>query len=251
MSLNKMSLTTVIKNQFFSKLTLYAGVFTSFVILQVFAILLSMGSMGGGISSSGGLEISYTTYSIAPVIIFTFLWGGIQAIKMSTKVNWEKSFMFVGNRFTHDLSNMIFLLVMSLIGGVLTVLTDFLFRVLTYYFLTDRTLAVNAFALTADEIFSGLISISFYLLLFSALGYLIGTVTRLHQMVSILLPAIFIGGIIAIIKTRSNVLVLISQFYFNETNLGLFITKIVVSVFILFFASILISSRTEVRRWLL
>lgn len=248
MSLNKISLTTAVKNQFQYKLNVYTGVFTSLVILQVIGLLVSIGGSGGGISGSEGVEIGYTLYSINNVIIFTFLWGFIHSIMMTTKTDWENSFNFVGNRLTHDVSNMLFLFFASIIGAVLSVLTSFTFRVIIYYFVEEEVLFGDSFRLTGGEIFSGLLTMTLHLFLFCAIGYLLGTITRMHRLLPVLLPFLIIVAIIALVEANSEFLLHFVEFYFEEANPWIFIVKILVSVLLLFGASFLMSSRTEVRR---
>lgn len=249
MSLNKISLTTVVKNQFLYKLKVYTGVFTSLVILQILALLFSLnGNGGGGMNTTEGIEVNYTLYSIENVISFTFLWAFIYSIIMTTKTDWENSFSFVGNRLSNDLSNMLFLFVASVVGGVLTILTGFTLRVLVHYFVSEEILIASNLIITGKELYSGMLTMTLQLFLFCAIGYLLGTITRMHRLLPILLPVIIIGVIIALVQANSDLLLRFITFYFDETNPWMFIIKIVVSVLLLFGVSILISSRTEVRK---
>lgn len=248
MSLNKVSLTTTVKNQVHYKLKAYIGVFTSFVILQIFALLLTMGSNGGGHYSWDGIEISYSAYSFITIFMLTIIWGFIQSIIISSKTNWEKSFPFVGTRLSHDLSNFIFLLFMSAIAGILTVLTDFLLRVIIYYFFINENIDFYHSALTGQELLSGLTTVSLYLILFCAIGYLLGTITRLHRMMPVLLPAIIVGIFIGMAQTQSSLFMQILEFYYQEEHAVVFTLKIIVPVLLLFLTSVLISSRVEVRK---
>jgi len=249
MSLNEISLTTAVKNQFLYKLKVYAGVFTSLVILQIFALLFAfMGNGEGDMSTANGVEIEYTIYSIVNVISFTFLWGFIQSIIMTAKTDWEHSFPFVGNRLSHDLSNMLFLFAASVVGGILTILTGFIVRVFIYYFVPEEIMIASNFIITGEELFSGMLTMTLHLFLFCAIGYLLGTITRMHRLLPILLPVIIIGVIIALAQANSDLLLRFIVFYFEETNPWLFVIKIFMSVLLLFGVSILISSRTEVRK---
>ncbi|MHA6253345.1 hypothetical protein [Oceanobacillus sp. CAU 1775] len=248
MSLSKISSATVIKNQFQYKLKAYMGVFTSLVMLQVVAFLLSLGGNGGGMSSGQGLEINDTYYGIFNVIAFTMLWGFIQSILMTTKTSWEDSFPFVGNRFTNDISNILFLFLASLIAGIFTVLTAFTLRVVIYYFLDVKILAGNNFLLTGAEVGIGILTLTLHLFVFCSMGYLLGTITRMHRLMPILLPVIIVGIIIALVQANSDLILRYITFYFEETNPWLFMIKTVFTSLILFATAILISSRTEVRK---
>lgn len=248
MFLNKISLTQVVKNQFQYKLKAYTGMVSSLVILHLLALLFSLGGNGGGLGFSSGTEIAFTSYSIQNVIIFTILWAFIHSIMMTTKTDWENAFTFVGNRLSHDLSNIIFLFVACIAGGALTLLTAFVLRVIIYYVIAKETLININFIITGEEILSGLLAFPLQLLLFCAIGYLLGTMTRIHRMMPVLLPVVLIGLIIALVRINSDLLLQFIKFYFLEANPLLFIIKIGISVLLLFGMSILISSRTEVRR---
>lgn len=248
MSLNKVSITNVIKNQVHYKLKAYIGVFTSFVILQLFALLLTMGSTGGGFYSWDGIEFSYSIYSFVTIFTLTIIWAFVHAIIISSKTSWEKNFPFVGNRLSHDISNFIFLLFMSIVAGILTVLTDFLLRVIIYYFFTNENIYFYHSAITGQELLSALTTVSLYLILFCAIGYLLGTITRLHRMMPVLLPAIIVGIFIGMARTQSNLFIQVLEFFYQEEHAAVFVLKIIVPVLILFLISVLISSRVEVRK---
>lgn len=247
MSLNRVSLNTVVKDQFIYKLNTNNGVFTSLVVLQIIALLLSMSGTVNGSYSSDAIEINYSFYSIMNVVFFTFIWIIIHAISLATKTNWESSNPFVGNLLSHDLSNIIFLFLISLIGGTLTVFTEFLLRVVIF-FMTDATIIATDSGLTGQELLSGLIAMTFYLFLLSSLGYLLGTITRIHRMMIVLLPATIIGGLMAIAQTKSNILMNAIEFYTQEGSMIIFGAKIIGTVSVLFLISIFISNRMEVSR---
>lgn len=248
MSLSKISTGTVVKNQFQYKLKANIGLFTSLVMLQMFALLLSLGGNGGGMSGGQGFEIRDTYYGTYNIIAFTALWGFVHAVIMSTKTDWEKSFSFVGNRFTHDLSNILFLFFASLIAGIFTILSAFALRVIIYYFFDLKLLAGDNFIITIEEVGSGVLTAVLLLFLLCSVGYLLGTITRLHRLLPVILPVVIIGVIFALVRAGSNLMLRMYIFYFEESNAFFFIIKTGVSALVLLGIAILISSRTEVRK---
>lgn len=248
MSLSKIGFATVIKNQFQYKLKAYIGVFTSLVMLQVIAFLFSLGGNGGGSFSGQGVDIVYTFYGIYSIIAFTFLWGFIHSIIMTTKTDWENNFPFVGNRLTNDLSNMLFLFFASLIAGILTILTVFALRVYIYYFVDVTVFSEGNALLSGEEIASGMLVMVLHLFLFCSMGYFLGTITRTHRMMPVLLPVIIVGIIVVLVQANSDLMLRYIAFYFEESNPWLFIIKTVTSALLLFATAIIISSRMEVRK---
>src|SRR6185437_4463337 len=116
MSLVEVNLSKVVKRQFSFKLRAYVGVFASLIAMQILGIFFSF--LGASSSYFGGssVSVSYTYYSADIVVGATMLWGFISAILITTKANRYDDFAFVTNRLSSNLSNMIFLIVASIIG---------------------------------------------------------------------------------------------------------------------------------------
>src|SRR5690625_956695 len=107
MSLSKVNLGKIVKRQYQYKLRSYVWVFNSLILMQLLAILFSLGGpMSSGRSGDGFfLQINY--YSADIIIAFTMLWAFIMAIQMlSIKDN---EFMFINNKPSDHLSDVTFL----------------------------------------------------------------------------------------------------------------------------------------------
>jgi hypothetical protein len=182
------------------------------------------------------------------VITFTFLWAFIHSIIITTKRDVENTFFFVGNRLTHDVSNILFLFFASVVAAMLTVLSAFAIRVYIYYFLSEEILAGDSFVLTGGEIFSGTVTMMLHLFLLCSVGYFLGTVTRMHRLLPVILPVFIIGTIIFFAQRDARLLQSFITFYFEESNPILLVVKVVATVIFFITASTLISSRTEVRK---
>lgn len=248
MSLNKMDLSAAVKKQLNYKMKVYVGMFSSLVFVQVIGIFFSVVSPLQGYSTMDYVEIEYMNYNTLNIITLTSLWALIHAIIMTTKNEWENAFPFVGNTLSNHLANMIFLVGASIVAGIVTILASFTVRVYLYYFTDERFVMSPGFVLNGGELFAGTVTVILHFLLLCAVGYLLGTVTRLHRLLPVLLPIVVIGLLITINYINHEWMMNTIDFYYGETSMAVFLMKIVVTAGILFACSIAISSRTEVRK---
>lgn len=249
MSLTKPSLMSVVKKQFAYKLMAYTPVFTTLIFIQLLAILFSFGGTGGGGSSSNNLEINIHYYSADIIVIFTMLWGLITAILITTKAYRNDDFAFVTNRLSSNLSNFLFLLMASILGGITAMLSTSLLKVIMYYFVGWKSHDFHHLMGASDHLMLGLGVSVFYVLLFSALGYFIGTLIQINKAFTFLLPAAVIGMLILeVVKVGPSIWKIVYDFIFDESSLTLFVFKILVTVGILFSSAFVLSNRMEVRQ---
>jgi len=248
-SLNKVSLGTTVIRQFYYKLKAYNGVLSSLVLVQIIAILFAMSGNGSFHSSGGsGISVSGTLYTNVNVIIFTILWIIAHSIMMTTKAEREHGFTFVSNHLSNHLSNALFLLQASVIGAVTTILAGFLMRVLVYFFGETTPFLGAGVHYTASDIFIGIFSMTFYLMLFASLGYFFGTLSQLHRMLPYLIPVLLIGIFIWLVQLDPSLFARGAAFYFEEANAFLFMLKITVTSIVCFLAAILLTKRLEARQ---
>lgn len=248
MSLAKTSLLENSKKQIRFKLKAYMWAFSSLVVLQVLAILFSMGGTGSMGSGRNEMFIQVQFYSADLVIGFTMLWGFIVGTQITATMYKENEFMFVTNKLSHNLSDAAFLIVVSAISGVLALLAGFLIKVLSY-FLLDFTPHINA-GLTLDfkHVMVGVIATILFVTLSSSLGYVVGSLVQLHKLFIVILPSVFFGLLYIAARFDAEFMLKAFQFYFRETDFFLFVMKVVVTIIGLFMASILISKQLEVRQ---
>lgn len=245
MSLTEISFVEVVRKQHAFKLKSYGGVFTSLVMIQFIALLFSFGASGGMGSSSGSISYEISYYSGWIIISFTYLWAFITAILITTKAYRNDDFTFVSNRLTSNLSNIFFLLTASLIGGVTALLASNVIKLLVVLFY-DLDYVIGA-SLTIQDFFIGLLSTTLYIFMFTAAGYLVGTLVQLHKLFVIIIPAVFIGGLFVDVG-QFQLISHISEFYVTEASFLLFVIKSVITVVLLFLTSIVLSNRLEVKQ---
>lgn len=167
---------------------------------------------------------------------------------ITTKAERENGFTFVSNQLSNNLSNALFLLLASVLGGITTILASFLLRVIVYFFIDTNPIIGTGFTYQLSDVLIGIVAMIFYLILLGSFGYLLGMITQLHRMLPVIVPVLVIGMIITIAQTESDVIIRLSEFYYQETNALFFILKILVTSILCFIGAILVSHRLEARR---
>ena len=248
MSLTKVSLTNVVKKQYVYKLKAYSQVFMSLIFLQLLAVFFSLNGVGGMAGGDGSIDVEVKYFSSDYVTAFTMLWGFITAILITTKAYRNDDFVFVTNRVSSNLSNAVFLLTASFIGGITAMLSSYLLKVIIYYFISDVPIKSTTILEAPLELLLGIFSTFLYIFLFCALGYLVGTLVQISKAFTVLLPAAFFGGLILDgLRGKSGAIAYVFEFFFTESSLPLFIVKIIVSAGLLFSGAFVLSNRLEVR----
>lgn len=245
MSLSRISLHEVVKKQYSYKLRSYNQVFMSLVFIQVLGILFSFNGVGMMGTSSNSFDISMHFYSADIVVVFTMLWGFITSILITTQAYRNDDFAFITNRLSSNLSNMLFLLTISMVGGLTALLSSHVMRILLYLIGRSEYLYTPT---DVSEWIIGFIATVLYILICSAVGYFFGTLVQLHKVFAVLLPVAFFGILIVGAGTMNETIIQKgSEFIFKEASLVLFIVKIGVLAALLFTGSALMSNRMEVR----
>jgi hypothetical protein len=246
MSLTSANMNVVVKRQYLFKLKANIDAFSSLIGIQVIALLFSLGGMGMSGSSSSYFTLTVRSYSADVVMAFTMIWGLVTAITITTRSYRNFDFTFVTNRLTSNLSNVLFLVTASLLGGVTSILSGYLVRVAGYFFL-GHTLYSSEMAV--GELIIGVIAASLYILTASSIGYLFGTLAQVSKAFIIVIPALLIGFLFLDISFNPMPIQQeIYQFYFIESSFILFLIKILLTTAILFGTSSILFNRMGVRQ---
>ncbi|PYZ98954.1 hypothetical protein CR205_10400 [Alteribacter lacisalsi] len=242
MSLTEISTGNVIKKQVRYKLRAYSGAFTTLMFIQFLGILFSLG--GTGSYYIGGIyNVEGTHYSSISTIVLVGIWAFITAILLTTKADRGNDFAFVTNRFTSSMSNGCFLGIMSIVGGVTSILSGFLLALIIYF--TNDMLIINLTGglYGVSQMAAGVLSTILYILLASALGYLAGSLVQLHPVMKITLPVIFFG---LLFSGAFIDLGWVGEMYFLENSITLFTVKALLTAGIFLGASAWMTNRQEV-----
>lgn len=241
MYLTEPKMSDIVMKQYKFKLNSYVGALTSLIMTQILAIFMSFSGSGMMGTSSEFVGISVHYYTADFLNAFMMLWAFITAITITTKAYRYDDFSFVTNRTTSNLSNMLFLLTLSIVGAITTFLGGFLLKTLLYFWFDMEKMTIMQTTLL--EYVTGLIALIFYLLLFSAIGYFLGTLYQVSK-VSLFLSIVLIIAAIFLLGIQIQG---VFQFFASESSIGIFIIKVLFTVIILFATSTVISNKMEVR----
>lgn len=251
MSLSKVSLGDIVKKQYQLKLKSYIGFWGSLIVLQLVAILFSLSSIGNGISGGSYLELSMDYYTADYVVIFTMIWAFIISSQIMSRENREGDYTFVTNRLASNLSNIVFLFTVSVISGILAILSGFLLKVMIRFLLNYSHILGTGIASDLKVFLKGMMATILYIFVVSALGYLVGALIQLSKLFIALLPVLFLGLIFISARAGSadqwNIFSWVFKFYFQEPIFLLFFMKMVITSGLIFLGAILLTNRLEVR----
>ncbi|KMY50406.1 hypothetical protein [Peribacillus loiseleuriae] len=248
MSITKPSLTNIVKKQYSYKLRAYRQVYNSLIALQLLAIFFSFNGVGSMSGNWGGIHLNINYYSADIIIIFTMLWGLNSAALITTKAYRFDDFAFVTNRLSGNMANLYVMLTLSVIGGLTSILSGVLLKLLIYYS-TDVQIFNDTRLMSEPNLFvTSILSASMYVFLFCVLGYMIGMLFQVNKMILVALAALFIWGLFKDVSGGSNVMVNVFTFFVSESSLFLFFIKMMFCSILLFSISLVISNRMEVRQ---
>lgn len=242
MSFVQMNKSEVVKKQYFYKLKAYKGSYSSLMIIQMIGLLFSLMSIvSGGGTSSGNFDYNYQVYSTDVAVGFTLLWAFITGMTITSQNYRYDDFSFVTNRQTSNMSNALYLLTISAIGGITAGLLGFVFRLLHPIFFSTEILATPY---TLSNLVIGMAASTLYCAFFTSLGYLAGMIMQFNKAFKYILPIVFLGLWFGF----GEFMLPIFKMYFLETSLLLFFVKTAVMFSLCLLLASGISNRMEVRK---
>lgn len=240
----------IAQKQFHFKLKGNLGLFSSMIALQGVALLLSLRGTGQMGMSSNEIKLSVHYLSNDLLVIFTTGWAFYAAIMLTTRTYRDIDFSLVSNRITSSLANIAFLLGVSIIGGLTSMLTGILLRVINYFTVGSSSILSHEFFIGPLEMLVGITAAALYVLLVSSIGYLVGMLVQVSPLFGPLFIALWLG--IGFIGPRSgggtSIIQTVTGFFINEGSLMLFASKVITAALLFFTLATLFSNRLEVRK---
>ena len=246
MRLAEPSLLAATKKLYFYKLKAYANWLLIFIMVQIGIFLLSafanLSPMSGTAAYGSGLIASYTTVSanITIVIAISLLTG--VGILLTTKKYKLCELPLAANNTAGVLSDMSILVTASIFAGITSVLSGITFRIFVYFEFDNTIVITNDILLPLSDLGLGIISTSLYILIFSALGYFIGTLAQKGALYLIMAFAVYFCAIRMYPESTGAMI----EFIHTETSALLFTLKVILYVAVLFVSSLILAQRTEV-----
>lgn len=243
MSLSHPDLWSVVNKQFKYKWMSYKSVFQGLMIAQIIAMVFSLfgvasSSMGFGFID---LNIQYITGDF--VFFFTCLWAFFISVALDRNENRLADQIFVTNSWSRHLANVVFIVIANMIGTITVVTASFFVKMIhIWIFGIDGFIFFGEYTLPGMLIF--FIITFFYLILFSSLGYLIGSIMRQGKLIKFGV-VLFVGG--PLIFTDNSYLIPLFQFFGDESSVIWFILKILLTSMLAIGLTTLVSRRLEVQ----
>ena len=242
MSSTEVNLLSISLKQYFYKLKGYTTLVYGLITAQLIALLFSLGGVGSMSSGNGELLVTMKNYSANIVLIFSFVWTMVTAIRLTTKQYRSMELTLVTNRITGNLSNIGFLMTASVFAGITSSLVGVLLRVIMYFAFNRSQISIDGFFLAYSDLLLGIVVTILYMILISAMGYLIGVLTQLNGAFAIIIPAVVIG----LLKFYADFTQYVFKFLAIENSMPVFALKVICISTVLFGASLFLSNRMEV-----
>lgn len=231
--------------QYRYKLRSYLELFTGLLIIQLLGLVLSLGAVSQYSSGSNILRISVKSYHSSIILIFTFMWIFGLSILLTTKQYMNLNYTFTANRSSSLLSDMGFILTSSILGGITASLGGMPLRVIIYLTVDHSELLPGMFKPPVSTLATGIWAAILYMIMIAASGYLFGIMVQMNKNFALIIPAVLF---FAIRMYLDPYIISLEEFYTKESSLLLFTGKIILTGLALFFLSLMISHRLEVRR---
>lgn len=245
MSLNEITLSNVIKKQVKFKVKSYTGIFQSLVVLQLLGILFSTIGTASMSESDSFFSMTVDFYATGPILGMTAFWLFINTLLLTTTAYREDDFTFVTSRLSRLWANIIFLILLSVVGAVSAYLAT---NVLKLYLFIQNNELVMEDLLSITSLITGLLGLIGYLVLVSAIAYAIGSIVQRNKVIAILISIGFIMlGTLMLQFQLEEIITQVQRFFTHETNIALFWLKIIITSSALFLLSWSLSRNSEVR----
>ena len=249
MYLNKPTLADIVKKQFHFKLNANAATFSTFVLLQIGAIVMALiGSTHSFYYSSDDSVVLVITLSNDMSVGLAMAWAFFLGIMLTTRIKQSESFSFVSTRLSNHLSNFLFMLFASLIAGVSVVLAGSAIRLLGFLIHGEMVVHSSSLVESPSNFILQILTAIAYVLLFFLIGYSISSFVQLSKLFIALFVLIWI--LLSTINGNwdgTEYAMTLIQFFGYERSILLFILKVCGTVLSLFAISTFITNRLEVR----
>lgn len=245
MYLTEVTLFNVVKKQVKFKVKSYTGIFQSFVVLQLLGILFATIGTSSMSESNSFFSMDVEFYSSGIILGMTAFWLIINALLLTTTAYREDDFTFVTNRLSRLWANIIFLIILSVIGAVSAYLATNVLKV--YLFIQNSELIMEDFLSITSMIIS-LLGLIGYFILLGSIAYAVGSIVQRNKVMAILISVGFIMlGTFLLQFQLEDMIAQVMFFFTHETNFALFLLKVIATSSLLFLLSWSMSRNQEVR----
>lgn len=248
MSFTDTNIWSATKKLYRYKLKAQIGIFLSLMFIQCLGLLISFGFSKYYSTKDPEILISIKYYSGDAIFVFTLIGAFMAGMMVNPKSHRDTDFFFVANRLTSHLSNIAFLLTVSLYAGITVPLLGSVFKLIIYLTADHSLILSGDVVLSAEEYAIGMWATTMSVCLLSAIGYLWSIFIQLGNLFIIVLPVFFIGLLLMDLYHQSELIYSMFQFYAGETSLLVYSCKIIATLVVVYTSAVILTSRLEVGR---
>src|SRR5699024_4347299 len=221
----------------------YHNLIGSLLLFQIIALFFSVFGQSSSMINDY-VTITNDLYSGDIIITFTLLWIFTISFYVTNRASKKMMFSFITSKLSNHIANALFMLCLCVLGAVSSVLLGVVMRVaVIFYYGVDKVSAYES--LTIPQLFLTILVVFLYHVLLFSFGYVIGETIQLHISFTFLIPLLLFGLLIFTINVFNEAYMF--TFYMMESNLFIFIVKVVGSAVIFWLIAIQIGRRLEVR----
>jgi hypothetical protein len=248
MYLTEPKLFDIVKKQLLFKFQTHHKAFATLLVLQVFAIFFGSAEHIYPSRMNELTGITWITLSNENSLSLTLFWTIVMGVLISSSRRRNESFTFVTNNIAHHLSNFVLMLTVAFLGGLAVVLSGSVIKMFGYLRYSVKVIESPGLLLAPSDFFIRVITVFAYMLLFFLISYTITSFIQRSKKTILL----FVFGWIMLSSVTSfwngpTVFSMMTGFFFDESNLIVFLIKVSLTSLALFFASIAVTNRLEVR----
>ncbi|EHL08037.1 hypothetical protein HMPREF0322_01434 [Desulfitobacterium hafniense DP7] len=242
------TLSQVILKQYGYKLKGHSGLIYSLIIVQLLAILLSLGSSSGMSSNSDLISIAVRTYTGDILLICSLLWLMVVASLLGSQPYRSMEFSVVNNRLVSHASNILLLLTYAAYAGVTSTLAVIIHRLMLSATLKEGEFLLGGLQIIPQDLLLGIFVATLYFILVAATVYLIQSFSLHSKGLGIILWICFFAFGFGTVRIFDFNLGKVLEFYAAETSLGVFVLKVFCTAVLFFGSSMLITKGMEAKR---
>lgn len=248
MSLNEPSQFDFLKKQLRFKLQSNAGSLTILVALQLFALVLSFPAESGKSFFGEHSYIAFIGVSSTVHIVLIMVWAFYNGVVIANQSKWDEAFVFVTTRFLHHFSNLMLMLILSILGGLIASLIGPALRLLAHLRYGEIDILTPTITEAPSHFFIQFIAAIAYIFFLFILGYTISSFAQLGKVYGGIFAIGFLG-IVFFITFISGIQIFGPVIFFlvGESFLPFFLMKITALCIALFSLAIIATNQLEVR----
>jgi len=248
MYLNEPKLADIVKQLFRFKLNSYAAYFSTFVLLQIGALVLAI--------TGNKYSVSYDSFSSVTIInvsndfnvMLAMVWALIFGINLTTVARRNEAFTFVSTRLSNHFANLLVILTASFFAGIIAALTSPALKLFGFLFYGEMVVSTPGIVAEPSDFLLRIITAIAYVLLFFLIGYISSSLVQLHRaFIGVFIIFLIVFSSSTATWNGAQYIGYIYLFFSDEQSLLLFLLKISGTVLGLFTISTIITNRLEVR----